>query len=249
VSGDMIAPGEGARITYLRPKEDDPEWGPRMRFRLTYQGELKASGRDPETGQRDRMAEHKQSIRKVFHGQLKRLWQSNKFLREHRMGSNEAATSPAEQAQQAAQWGDGPNTRVPMAEAIAAKFRRNGYRFVPLVCEDFSLLCSLDILFLRRDFPLGVISAGDLDNRVKTLIDALRMPKSANELRGNEMPGVGEDPFFCLLEDDDLVTALTVETDMLLDPPNGEADHGEVKLVISVELKPYDVNMFNLSFA
>ena len=52
-----------------------------------------------------------------------------------------------------------------------------------------------------------------------------------------------------MLEDDDLVTALTVETDMLLDPPNGEADHGEVKLVISVELKPYDVNMFNLSFA
>ena len=84
---------------------------------------------------------------------------------------------------------------------------------------------------------------------MKTLIDALRMPKSANELRGNEMPGVGEDPFFCLLEDDDLVTAVTVETDMLLDPPNGEADHGEVKLVISVELKPYDVNMFNLSFA
>ena len=25
-----------------------------MRFRLTYQGELKASGRDPETGKRDR---------------------------------------------------------------------------------------------------------------------------------------------------------------------------------------------------
>jgi hypothetical protein len=182
-------------------------------------------------------------------GQLKRLWQSNKFLPEHRMDSSEAAISPAEQAQQAAQWGDGPNTRVPMAEAIAAKFRRNGYRFVPLVCEDFSLLCSLDILFLRRDFPLGVISAGDLDNRVKTLIDALRMPKSANELRGNETPGEGEDPFFCLLEDDDLVTALSVETDMLLDPPNADAGQSEVKLVISVELKPDDVNMFNLSFA
>ena len=102
-----------------------------------HQDELKASGRDPETGQRDRMAEHKQD-------------------------SSEAAISPAEQTQQAAQWGDGPNTRVPMAEAIAAKFRRNGYCFVPLVCEDFSLLCSLDILFLRRDFPLGIISAGDL---------------------------------------------------------------------------------------
>ena len=83
-------------------------------------------------------------------------------MAEHKQDSSESAISPAEQTQQAAQWGDGPNTRVPMAEAIAAKFRRNGYRFVQLVCEDFSLLCSLDILFLRRDFPLGVISAGDL---------------------------------------------------------------------------------------
>jgi hypothetical protein len=117
------------------------------------------------------------------------------------------------------------------------------------VREEFSLFCSLDILFLRRDFPAGVVSAGDLDNRIKTLIDALRKPHSANELRGNETPGPGEDPFFCLLEDDDLVTALSVETDMLLDPPNGDAGQSQVKLVISVELKPSHVTMFNLSFA
>ena len=36
----------GARITYLRPPEDDPEGGPIMRFRLTYEGELRANGRD-----------------------------------------------------------------------------------------------------------------------------------------------------------------------------------------------------------
>lgn len=224
-----------------------------MRFKLTYQGELKSSGRDPESGQRDRMAGHKQAIRKLFHGQLKQLWNVNKFLNECTVDAATVSNAaiPAMQV-----GGPGyyygtrhiPN-RVRLSEHVADLYRENNYRFVPLVRQDLSLLCSLDILFLRRDFPLGVISAGDLDNRVKTLIDALRKPHSSNELQGNETPGPGEDPFFCLLEDDDLVTSLSVHTDMLLDPPNGDAGQSEVKLVISVEIKPDHVTMFNLSFA
>jgi hypothetical protein len=225
-----------------------------MRFRLTYEGELRASGRDPEGGQRNRMAEHKQAIRKVFHGQLKQLWKTNKFLSEHTVDAALWASKSAIPANQVGSPGfyssaSPPPERLPLSDAIAALCRENGYRFVPLVREDFGLFCSLDILFLRRDFPAGVVSAGDLDNRIKTLIDALRKPHSANELRGNETPADGEDPFFCLLEDDDLVTALSVQTDMLLDPPNGDAGQSQVKLIISVELKPSHVTMFNLSFA
>jgi hypothetical protein len=94
------------------------------------------------------------------------------------------------------------------------------------------------------------MSHGDLDNRLKTLIDTLRKPHNANELVGNEMPPVDEDPFYCLLEDDDLVTGLGVETDMLRGPlSNGSNDFSDVKLVISVELRPEHVTMFNLSFA
>jgi hypothetical protein len=200
------------------------------------------------------MAEHKQTIRKQFHGQLKQLWQTNKFLKEHGVNKDQLQIRPGQVAPILGVGfiGVTPRKTVPIVEYIASNFQRNGYRFVPLVCEEFSLLCSLDILFLRRDFPLGVISAGDLDNRVKTLIDAMGMPKNANELQGNETPGPGEDPFFCLLEDDDLVTAFRVETDMLLDPPkNGDTDaaRSEVKLVISVELRPDNVTMFNLGFA
>jgi hypothetical protein len=250
---DMLSPLDGGRITYLPPREDDPDWGPRMRFRLTYEGPLKASGRDPEDGQRDRMAEHKQTIRKRFHAQLKQLWKTNKFLSEYRIDPAAWASKsavPANQIGSPGFWGGGPMPKtVPLSEAIANLYRENNYRFVPLVREDFSLLCSLDILFLRRDFPQGVISAGDLDNRIKTLIDALRKPHNANELRGNESPGPDEDPFYCLLQDDDLVTGLSVQTDMLLSPPNGDAGQNEVKLVISVELKPDHVTMFNLSFA
>ena len=112
-------------------------------------------------------------------------------------------------------------------------------------------MCSLEILFLRRDVPGSVIHAGDLDNRIKTLIDALRRPQSAQELRGFEIPNEDEVPFYCLLEDDRLVTSLSVETDTLLDPADGEngEDKGHVKLVIGVTLRPFHVTMFNLSFA
>jgi hypothetical protein len=248
---DMLSPNEGRRI-YLRPPEDDPDGGAWMRFRLTYEGELRPSQRDPENGQREPLAMHKQRMRKVFHGQLKQLWQTNKFLKEHGLNKDEIHLRPGHVSPMLGVgfYNVGPRKLTPLIEYIASNFQRDGYRFVPLVCEDFSLLCSLDILFLRRDFPIGVISAGDLDNRVKTLIDALRMPKGANELRGNETPEAGEDPFFCLLEDDDLVTALSVESGMLLDPPSdGDWGDGRVKLVISVELKPDDITMFNLGFA
>jgi len=240
-----------ARIL-LGALEDDPTLEqPKLRFRLVYEGELKSGQKDPENGQHDRLAEHKQSIRKEFHRQLKHLWETNKFLKEHSMylGEDGSYQPVANRDLDCGEYVT--DKRVPMSEAIAHLFRENGYRFVPLVRENLSLLCSLDILFLRRDHPGSVISAGDLDNRIKTIIDALRKPKGANELRGNETPADGEDPFFVLLEDDDLVTKLSVDTDALLEPPvgNKEADRRMVKLVITVELKPYDVTLFNLSFA
>jgi hypothetical protein len=118
-----------------------------MRFRLTYEGPLKASQRDPEDGQRDRMAEHKQTIRKRFHAQLKQLWKTNKFLSEYRVDPAAWASKsavPANQIGSPGFWGGGPiPKRVPLSEVIANLHCENNYRFVPLVRKDFSLLCSL----------------------------------------------------------------------------------------------------------
>jgi hypothetical protein len=36
--------------------------------------------------------------------------------------------------------------------------------------------CSLSILFLRHEPQGGIIQSGDLDNRINTLFDALRIP-------------------------------------------------------------------------
>jgi hypothetical protein len=198
------------------------------------------------------MAKHKQGIRKKFHGQLKQLWQTNKFLKDAGVNKDEIHARPGLVPRMlgVAFLGVGPRPLVPLVDYIAANFQRNGYRFVPLVCEEFWLLCNLNILFLRRDQPPTVLDAGDLDNRVKTLIDTLRMPTSGNELAGNERPAEGEDPFFCLLEDDHSVTGLTVETGTLLDPPvAGDGGAARAKVIVSVELKPNDVTMFNLGFA
>lgn len=238
------------RRVYLLPWEDRRPESELMRFRLCYEGELKATQRDPVAGQNDRLAEHKQALRKCFHKQLKQQWQTNKFLREHHVWPRDYGFDQRP-GNLDMDWGIDPKELHPLADIVANLHRENGYRFVPLVMERWSLRCALDVLLLRRDYPGSVIEAGDLDNRVKTLIDGLRRPKNAVELRGNEAPAEGEDPFYVLLEDDRLITEFSVETDTLLDEPTGNAefDRRFVRAIITVELQPYDVTMFNLAFA
>jgi hypothetical protein len=222
-----------------------------LKFKLTYDGELLATQRDPDPNQRlpDRLASHKQKIRREFHAQLKQLWSINRFLREHRVHPQYNPWGQGISAGTAV-WGSDPSQTVPMSEAIAHIYEINGFRYVPLVREAISLLCSLDILFLRRDRPGGIISCGDIDNRIKTIIDCLKIPKERNEMPTGDAPRDDENPFYVLLENDNQVTGLAVETDMLLDPiTTDDSDERRVKLVISVEVRPYDVTMFNLSFA
>jgi hypothetical protein len=223
-----------------------------MRFRLTYEGPLKPTQRDARGHEPDKLALHKHNdIRRKFHGQLKRLWETNKFLSEHRVfPSDYNIERPI--GDRTAHYGSAPpDSKMPLFEAIATQ-RENqafGYRFVPLVRDGVSLLCSVDILFLRRDIPGSVIEAGDIDNRIKTLIDGLRRPQSDNEMPKGTEPRDGEDPFFCLLSNDKHVSHFSVETDTLLDPmSNEDADQRRVRLVITVELRPYHVTSFNAAF-
>lgn len=98
---------------------------------------------------------------------------------------------------------------------LGKKFHRGSHNFVPLVREQEDTYCSLNILFLRRDHPGKIVSGGgDLDNRLKTLMDALRVPDTAAGLP--DVPEEGFDPIFCLLQDDAQITALQVVTDRIL---------------------------------
>ncbi|SEP14913.1 hypothetical protein SAMN02990966_04116 [Rhodospirillales bacterium URHD0017] len=218
-----------------------------MRFRLTYNGPLKATQGQPGPMHTDKRAAHKHDIRREFHRQLKELWTTNRFLSSHEM-SPAALQGTMRRPSDPQVWGDDPHTYRPMVDIVAEAYRMNGCRFVPLVRKEISLSCSLRILFLRRDFPASVLNAGDIDNRLKTLIDALRMPSSPAEMPIG--PQAGEDPFFVLLDDDRQITHVEAETDAALaGPDDRENDPSFARLVITVEVRPYDVTTFNLAFA
>ena len=223
-----------------------------MKFRLTYEGELRATQRDATPEQRNPLAEHKHEIRRVFHRQLKHLWATDRFLSRYRIhpdNPNLGEQPRAAPDAMYAMWAPERDELQPLVEVVAGRHNRFGYQFVPLVTEYFHLLCSLHVLFLRHDIPGSAIQAGDIDNRLKTLIDTLRLPRYHNELiSGDEQPRQGETPFFCLLEDDNQVSAFAVETDALLDPPDSADDRRNVKIVVTVELRPYFTTPLNLSF-
>lgn len=213
-----------------------------MKFRLTYEGPLYATQNEAREGQPVKRAEHKHAIRQHFHRQLKQLWADDLFLSSARISPYiNMKDSHVENGKRIL-----PAEVCPLVEMVAAQYHKFGYSFVPLVRKYDCLVCSLDILFLRRDPPGGAINAGDIDNRIKTLIDTLRCPQSPEELKGNETPGADEQPFFCLLEDDKLVGHFSVETDRLLDPASG-GDHA-VRLVITVDVKPYFTTLDNIGY-
>lgn len=199
-----------------------------MRFTLVYDGLL------PAQNSGDGRVRAKHDIRCQLHNQLQQLWDSREPLR---------ANLNAWRARRASGHIE--------TEAIHAltPYVCGPFEFTPLVRSNLSLLCELDILFLRAEPPGSVFTAneaGDLDNRLKVLFDALRVPKDAAELPPGATPTADHNPFLCLLEDDKLITAVRLESERLLDvAPN----KSHVRIVVRVKVKPQRANPFLLHFA
>jgi hypothetical protein len=77
-------------------------------------------------------------------------------------------------------------------------------------------------------------SGGDNRQRIKVLFDGLRLPQECGEVAGAS-PEQGEDPFFCLFQDDSLITEVHVTTDRLLTRIDGAERQHDVHLVIHVK--------------
>ena len=58
--------------------------------------------------------------------------------------------------------------------------------------------------------PRQATTAGDVDNRLKTLVDGLTRPANAQQLEGFVPPDAAE-PTYCLMDDDRLVQRLSVD--------------------------------------
>ena len=65
-----------------------------------------------------------------------------------------------------------------------------------------------------------IIAGADIDNRLKTLFDALSWPTQTQQLPPGWAPGPDEQPLHCLLQDDRHITRVNIETDRWLGAPN-----------------------------
>jgi hypothetical protein len=92
-----------------------------------------------------------------------------------------------------------------------------GFVFAPLISDKLALAAQVSITMLRPERPGQVIQqSGDIDNRLKTLFDALSVPPHVEQIPKSYSPGLGQVPLFCLLQDDRLISSVAVHTERLL---------------------------------
>ncbi|MBZ5609865.1 MAG: hypothetical protein LAP38_16515 [Acidobacteriia bacterium] len=188
-----------------------------MEFRLVYRGPLSSSSRS------NSRATEKHQIRKQLSPQLHQFWKEHPHLK-HFLTTGEFLRGPSE-------LGEPQN----LVTRLAKQFSRGAHTFVPLVREQDDTYCSLNILFLRRDAPGRIVTGGgDLDNRLKTLLDALKVPQTTDGLP--DVVEQGFDPIFCLLQDDSQITSLSVIADRILAPLEAAEREKDVVLVIHVHV-------------
>ncbi len=183
-----------------------------MIFTLTYDGPIPFSSAK---------AQAKHAIRRALHPQLKALWASPPLV-ERRAAIDPEAT------------GDGAGALLRTVDNKS---------FATLVSDTYHLRANLRIRMLQRD-PQGgaLIHSGDIDNRLKTVFDALRRPQSPQEIPDSWTPKSDEQPLHCLLDDDRLITRVEVETTRWLEP----GDPSELRLIIDVELWTHRVTWWTI---
>ena len=188
-----------------------------MEFRLVLRGHLPPDKRGT--------VPVKHRIRQELHPQLRTLWQQHPALR----GAFDPKMNLRKKGQQ---------SRI---EELASDNDKFGFRFVPLVKKkDFA--CALDILLLRRQEPFRTFDpVGDLDGRVKTLIDGLRMPQVHQEV-GDYKPAPDENPFFCLMDDDSAIFDFKVKVHRLLVPAEPEEPERDIVAIIGVRVTTFGGN-------
>ena len=201
-----------------------------MRFILTYTGELLSSGNE----RRGSKADHKHLVRQAFHPQLKRLRAVTPFLERGRSSYNGLT------------WAGVDVTPEPIRDptSLATRFQQGAWSFVPLVTAEMKFYCGLEIMMLRSASDRTLFNQGDLDGRLKTLLDALSIPDENQGYEQRKATGKINSPLHVLLENDRQITKITVETETLLEPidPSNPEKYGanDVRLFISVSLSPME---------
>jgi len=136
-------------------------------------------------------AKNKHRIREYFHPQMKKLWDIKPLnnLKESFLTSG---------------------------RELSVLKEVDGVIFAPLVSSVLKFICQLDITILWSEEPVALSEfGGDIDNRLKTLFDALQCP-DINQIKPVKESFKDKEPFFCLLENDKLITSVNIHTHTLL---------------------------------
>jgi hypothetical protein len=203
---------------------DSPDWGGvRMEFRLIYRGPLPCETSRRSGEHRIKMLEAKQKIRAFLHPQIKEYWHSHPSMK---IPGSPFTAQYTEKGLSFWDFYANQNKVTSSSDHI--------HRFVPLITEGSYHGCAVNVLFLRRDTPNGALMhQGDLDNRIKVLFDALRMPKESQEIE--DLPQSPDcNPCFCLMKDDKYIDHVSVTTDRILTPMETGEAIDDVLIVIHV---------------
>jgi hypothetical protein len=179
-----------------------------MKFYLLYRGKLKGNGD----------SRHKHEIRKELDPQMRSLWQEEPLINyksAYLPGGSEEKHSPF----------IFPSQSPTCTSCIC------------LITSKAFFVADIAVTLFRPDAPGKLIHSGDIDNRLKTLLDALRMPQGSNEIvrdNATDDDHQQQDFLYCVLEDDCLISHLSVNTERLLLPVD---HHLEVVALIKVEIK------------
>jgi hypothetical protein len=210
---------------------------PIVKFNLVYDGRLHSQSAE-------NIFDKKWKIREYLHPQLVELWRVHPGLR------NLWRKVPVDgyfgtEVHHSVQVPESPPDNIDRLD-LQCPIEVGGVAFVPLVRDSYALVCSLKILFMRKEPAGRIYIGGDLDNRIKVFLDALKVPrKSDAELVARVNPPPSE-PIHCLLEDDALITGLAVDSTRLLDAPNMPENY--VRLIAEVTVGVTHPRMYNASF-
>jgi hypothetical protein len=192
-----------------------------MQFALHYRGPLCSTNTssmsyDATRQNKPNILENQHDLRKHFHSQLVNLWSTDPVL------SNEFKD-----------------------KLYNFTTERKGGKFINLINRRLSLYGKLNILLLRPAPRGSIIQSGDLDNRFKTIFDALSMPtESQIESMRKDNIEKFNDTIYCVVEDDQLIQhSINLEDYQLLE----NVPDNEVELIIKIDLKCAKTTLNNLS--
>lgn len=154
------------------------------------------------------------AMRQAFHEQLSKLWGKEPYsVLKDWEDSNFAAGAP--------------DFRKRLGNQV----------FIPFFGKKVGFGVELDLELLVGSSPFAaVINEGDLDNRAKRIVDALQCPTQPTELSANY-----QDPrYYCLMDNDSSVTALSVRLGPYLDSNAPEESFAFIRVKPSMKRTSLD---------